>query len=184
MGYVDYLKKGFEILKLDRKTISEVASDQEATKWGVVTVVLTYLILGFLFAFLLTAVTLGMGAIAGPFLLVVYPIMGLVGLFLGAGVVYLVAKLFGGQGTYMDLVRTFGLISMANVVSFIPLVNFLVGIWLLVVAVITISETQKLSVGKAVGVIVVLAVLGVLLSVLLAGAFIATLLGGAALAAK
>lgn len=182
MGYGDYLKTGFEILKLDRKAMSSAASDEEATKWGVVTVVLTYLILGLLSAFVLAAATFGLAAFAGPILLVAYPIMGLVGLFIGSGVVYLVAKLFGAQGTYMGLVRPFGLASMINVLSFIPVVNFLVGIWVLVVSVVTISETQRLSIGKAIGVVVVLIVLAFLLSMLLAGALLVNLLGGAALA--
>lgn len=183
MSYVDYLKQGFEILKLDRKAISSAANDEEATKWSILTVVLTQVVVALLVTFVFAAATLGLGLVAGPVLIITMPIMALVGLFVGIGIVYLVAKLFGGQGTYMGLLRPTGLASYVTVISAIPIIGMLASIWAVVVSVVTISETQKLSIGKSIGVVVVIGVVLFLLMMILTALFAVTLLGGMGAAA-
>jgi|SRR3989344_1339236 len=168
MSYVDYLKSGFEILKLNRKEISNVAKDEKATGWGILTLVLTGAVVGLL----ATLLTLGLGA----FLIVLYPIMMVVGLYIGAGILYLVSKIFGGNGTYMGLVRPSSVSSYISILGLIPFVGFLAGIWNIVVWVVTVSETQKLSVGKSVAVVLIPMIIIGVLAILLFAALFASLL--------
>lgn len=155
MSYVNYLKKGFEVLKLNRKVISALSKDREATKWGVVTIILVNLTISFFLAFLITILTLGLGIFFSWIIVLVLPIVGLIGAYIGVGIFYLLAKLFGGKGTYMGLFRPLAMANMIYILSFIPLINYLLFIWYLVVSVVTISETQKISPGKAVAVILI-----------------------------
>ena len=180
MEYFEYLKKGFEILKLNRSVISDVADDSNATKWSVLTVGLTGVVLGLLIALFASIISPLFGAAVGFGAIVTYPIVYLVSLFVGSGVLYLVAKLFGGQGSYMGLVRAWGLASFVNVLSFIPIVNILVLVWSLVAGVVTLSETQRLSIGKAIGVYVVISVVLGILTLLLSLLFAVSLFSGLA----
>lgn len=167
MSYLDYLQKGFEILKLNKKIISKVSKDQEATKWGLITTLLVYLIMGFILAFFITLFTLGFGILFAWIIILVMPILAIIALYLSVGVFYILAKLFGGKGTYMELFRPLALANLIYILSIIPLVNYLIGIWYIIVSVVAISETQKISTGKAVAVVLIpIAILMVLAFVL------------------
>lgn len=155
MAYIDYLKKGFEILKLNKKVISKVSKDQEATKWGIVTTLLVYLLVSFILAFFITLFTLGFGILFAWIIILVMPILAIIALYLSVGVFYILAKLFGGKGTYMELFRPLALANMIYILSFVPMVNYLVSIWYIIVSVVAISETQKISTGKAVAVVLI-----------------------------
>ena len=63
---------------------------------------------------------------------------------------------------------------------FIPIVNILVLVWSLVAGVVTLSETQRLSIGKAIGVYVVISVVLGILTLLLSLLFAASLFSGLA----
>ena len=174
MGYIDYLKTGFEILKLNRSAISSAAKDSEATKWSILTVVLTYLVVGLIVGLLFTTL-MPLPGVTGSAIIIFYPIIGILGLFIGSGIWYLVAKLFKSEGEYMSLVRPLGLASMINVLSFIPFVSLLVSIWSLVVVVVTVSETQRLDTLKSVFVVLIPLVVLFLLSLVLGGLFVASM---------
>ena len=55
----------------------------------------------------------------------------------------------------MGLVRSIGYLSPLSLLGIIPFVGTIVSIWYIVVEIIIVSETQKLSTGKAVGTVLI-----------------------------
>lgn len=111
---------------------------------------------------------LGVLAVGGFFILVV------VGFFMNQGITYLLAKAFGGQGSFMAQAYTallyqvpIGVISV--VLSLIPFVGSLAGsaasIYLYVLQAFALMAVHRLSGGKAIAVVVIPVAASILLAV-------------------
>ncbi|MBI5391910.1 YIP1 family protein [Candidatus Woesearchaeota archaeon] len=148
MNFVGKLKQGFEILKLDKKEIMKVANDESSTKAGVLFLALAGV-----------AASIGSFAFLAIFPIIVLPIFVILGFAIGVGIYHILAKLFGGSGTYMQLFRVVSVTSFLNWIAVIPILGSILSaftsIWSLVVAVVAVREVHKLSTGKAVAVIVI-----------------------------
>lgn len=147
--------RGFGIAMLNRNTIRETGEDEGALVPAVILVVASALISGIVGG-LFWGFVLAMFNAPAPGLvtnILQSLIGGLVGLFVGAGIMHLVAgMIFGGQGSFLGLVRAYGhgngLIGFLN---FFPcLGNIAVLIWGIVCAVVVVEEWYKLSLGKAI----------------------------------
>ena len=55
----------------------------------------------------------------------------------------------------MELFRPLAIANMLYILSIVPLLNYLIGIWYIIVSIVAISETQKISIGKAVAVVLI-----------------------------
>ena len=159
MDFGKWIQETILILKLDEDAIRRAAADAEATLPAVVFAAIAGLAggIGGLNIF---------GVILFPFL---FPIF----LGIGVGILWIIARLFGGTGEYMDQFRPTGLSYMAQWVQVVPLlgpiVGGLVGIYLIVVQVITVRTVHGLSTEKAIAVVLIpvvvcccLAVVGVM----------------------
>lgn len=108
--------------------------------------------------------------------LVVSPILGMVFLGLGAGLVHLFVMLFEGSGGYKETLAAFeyatALSPVSALVSFVPLLggllNFVLGIYGIYIQVRGLESFQNLSTGKAVIAVVAPAVIVILIFVVLA----------------
>jgi hypothetical protein len=90
----------------------------------------------------------GVGSLVGSLLL--YPLV----LLAGAGIVHLVAMLFGAaKNGYGATVRAFCYAAGPNLFGIIPCFGFLAGIYGLVLAIFGISSLQETSTGKAAGIV-------------------------------
>ncbi len=155
-NFFGYLKSALEIIKLNRKTISEVSSDKNATKFAVV-IVLAASFLAALINFFVYPDIYKTAASAMPFMPAYYswtniitsPIFALTSLFIFAAILNLVGKWFGGSSNYLGLFRVLGFSSILNIISGIPIINFLVSIWMIVIIVVSISEVQNLKTGES-----------------------------------
>jgi len=157
MAFLDELKNAWEICRLNAAKIVEVAKNPNAT--------------GMAIAFIVIAgVAQAIGGL-NPIALFTAPLFGIVGYLVGAGIFHLIAKLFNGQGDFMEMFRAMGYISILSWIMVIPVVGvflgMIVGIWQLVANIIIVQNVQKLSTGKAAAVvlipfalIIVLAILG------------------------
>jgi len=155
-NFFEYLKSALKIIKLDRKTISEISSDKNATKFAVLVLIITSFFSS-LIGLLLFPDSYKIVADTFPFIsiidswfnLIISPILSLVFLFVWAVILNLFGKWLGSHGSYMGLFRIFGFTSILSIFSRIPIINFLVSIWFIVIIVVTISENYKLTTGKA-----------------------------------
>jgi hypothetical protein len=91
-----------------------------------------------------------------------------IGLVIGAGILLLIGKIFGGQAEYMGLLRSVAYAYSPNVLSWIPFVGFLASLWALVCGVIAVRESHAVSTGAAVAIVLIPAAVLFVLALLLA----------------
>ncbi len=130
----------FDVFKLDKKAIKKVAKDKNACKWGVLFV-------------LLAGIAMAIGSLE-PLGLIIYPIVTIIDVYIGVGLFWLFARMFGGKGDFKEQFRVQSFGYIAFWVGLIPVVGawfmFPFSIWYLVVSVRTIEIVHKLSRGRAI----------------------------------
>jgi len=98
-------------------------------------------------------------------------------LLIWTGLTLLIGKMFGGQATFMGLLRSLGYASAPGAAQVIPILGWLLSLWWLVTGVVAVRESHRISTGQAVGTVVIgvviLVVIIVILFILL-GALLAT----------
>lgn len=146
MDYRSSLSRAIGIVNRDKSAVEAVARDPKASLPGLVVVFSA----GFL-----STLPQGIEPAAGA--LIVAP----VSFCIGIAVLFVTAKIFGGDGGYMELWRPHAyasiLMMMGGVFRFVPGIGALLagvaGIYLLIVSVIIVETTQHLRRGAAVGVV-------------------------------
>lgn len=97
----------------------------------------------------------------------VTPVLGAIGTFIGAGVVHLVVRLVVGAAN-SGFEATFRVLCYAQAVmlgQWIPVVGLLLSLYGIYLQVVGIREMHETTTGRAVGVVVVLVGVGILLSI-------------------
>lgn len=162
MGYV---KEGFEIVKLNAKSMEKVSKDKDATTMAIL-------------FFALTGLAMAIGTLNLPGLIVL-PIMSLVVSFIGVGILHLLALLFGGKAKFMEYYKAVGIGQVGMWVHVVPLVGPVIGglisLWYLVVSVKLLKAIHKLSTGKAIVVVLIPVIVAVVLAVILVATMVAVL---------
>ena len=90
--------------------------------------------------------------------LILFPVMLLFSwgmLFVGAGITHLLVLLFGGTKGFHETYKTLAYASAPNILGFIPYLNWITGIYILVLQVIGIHKRQDLSIGKSIAVVLI-----------------------------
>lgn len=159
------------VLKLEDPVYGEIANDDNGTVQGIAITALAAIIGN------LTAE----GNILGNILagLIIAPI----GLFIWTGIIYLVGKMFGGQGTYMQLLRPIGYSGAPFALGIVPVIGGIAGlIYSAVIQVRTVIQVNKVSQGSAIATVAIpMAVLVVGIVILAVIASIALFAGLSAL---
>ena len=161
-----YLKSGIDINLLKRDVISKIAKDEKSTLWSLVTVFLVYLIIGIasvLFSLLIYQLfssffKTGSTLIPNQFFLRTIGFslaQGLIYILIWPFILWIMVKLFKGKTNYISLIRTLGLSSVLAILSIIPLIGILAWMWSIVVSIFIVNETQKLSIGKSIAVVLI-----------------------------
>ena len=182
----DALKGGFsdviEILKLNRSKIDAVAARESEG----ITMALIYLAIGSFGA------PLG-GAILGYNVLGVTfrtpPLNALIGgviaTVMAALVIYITSlvaeRLFKGKGKFPQFFRVMGyayLVSVVGIVTMLPFLGSIAGIWVLVVDFVALQQVHKLDATNSVLTIIVTIVAFVLLTFLIASLGMSAMMGG------
>jgi hypothetical protein len=133
MRFADAIRRGVEIVKLDRAAYREIALDPNAFTPA----------LGI-------AALVGVAAWLSPFSfhpgwIIAGPLLALVELFIGAAVFHFLAILLGGQGEYLTLVRVWGLGWVVGWAHIVPILGSVIALWRLVVAAVAIEEIYGLD---------------------------------------
>jgi hypothetical protein len=113
--------------------------------------------------------------------LIIAPIIGAIILFIVAGILHLLTLLIVGSGNsgFEATTRVVSYSFVYHLVSWIPLIGFIAGIYGLVLMIIGVREVHATTTGKAAAVVLIPVAVLLLISVLLAvviGAFVFTLL--------
>lgn len=132
------------VLKLEDPVYEEIANDDNGTVQGIAITALAAIIGN------LTAE----GNILGNILagLIIAPI----GLFIWTGIIYVVGKMFGGQGTYIQLLRPIGYSGAPFALGIVPVVGGIAGlIYSAIIQVRAVIQVNKVSQGSAIATVVI-----------------------------
>lgn len=140
-----YFKKAIEIVKLNRHTMAEVASDPHAIRFGIA----------------VTAVGGALAFIPGNSL-----VGGLVGalfsvfiLFLFAGLVHLLCGYSRGKEEFMGFVRIIGLSGIIDWMVILPFTALVITVWSIVISVVAAQKMYQLTRDKAILVVIISALI-------------------------
>lgn len=155
------------VLKLEDPVYGEIANDDNGTVQGIAITALAAMI-GNLTAEGNILTNLLAGLIIAP-----------IGLLIWTGIVYLVGKMFGGQGTYSQLLRPIGYSGAPFALGIVPVVGGIAGlIYSAIIQVRAVIQVNKVSQGSAIATVVIpMAVLVVGLVILTVIASIALFAG-------
>jgi len=176
------------------------ANKKQANFTGVATHLCLIGILAWLVAFLSSILQFSMSAVmALLFMVIIYPIIVIVGGFLGSGVTYVFAKLFGGKGSYMEQTLAFALITGGatllgapfNVLAAIPLIGFLFSLVVILINIyniynmyVVVKRMHQLSTLRAILVILIPMLILVAVIILFVAMFTAALVGSGLVASN
>lgn len=140
MAFADYIKNGWSAAQLKAEAIDGLARDKEGLGPAI----------GIL---AIAGACAAIGTLNG--LGIIYlPILRIVAVFIGVGIMHFVATLFGGKAEFRNIfvpVSCASLITWVAIVPFVgPVVAFLAGLWLLVVAVVAVERAHGIDRGKAI----------------------------------
>jgi hypothetical protein len=109
----------------------------------------------------------GLGNFIGS--IIAAPIVGAIGLFIGAGILHLLVRLVVGAGNsgFEATFRVASYAAVVDLVSWIPAIGWLLGLYGVYLAVVGMREMHQTTTGKAV--LVVLIPVGVILLLVLVG---------------
>lgn len=164
MDFGKIVEKALSILQLKEDVIKEVSEKPE------------YLT----FSILIVAIA-GLASSIGSFKfipgIITGPIVAVIGFFIGVGILWIIAKIFGGKGDYLSYFKPLAMSDIIQWVTVIPFIGFFLGaiasIWMVIVAIKVTQIVHELDLPKAV--LVVLIPIGVVF-------FLFLLFGAAALA--
>lgn len=132
------------VLKLEDPVFSEIADDEGSTIQAVVITALAAVIGN------LTADGNFLGNILAG--LIVAPI----GLFIWTGILYLVGKMFGGQGTYSQLLRPIGYAGAPFALGIVPVIGGIAGlVYSAIIQVRAVMAVNKVSQGSAIATVAI-----------------------------
>jgi len=101
-----------------------------------------------------------LGVIAAISVLIALPIGALIGWFIGTIIIWIVASVLGGKGDYSKFAATLAFPTAAVIaLSWVPLLNILVGLYALYLLYIFLQPTMKMDANKSLLTVVALFVL-------------------------
>lgn len=126
------------VLKLEDPVFAEIGHDRDATLQGIVITALAAVVGN------LTAEGNFLANIAGA--LILAPI----GLVIWTGIVFLVGKMFGGQGTYQQLLRPIGYAGAPFALSIVPFIGGIAAlVYSAVIQIRAVMQINQVSQGSA-----------------------------------
>jgi len=161
------IEKALLILQLKEEAIKETSEKPEYFGWGVLIVAVAGL------AGPIGSLKFFPGIIVGP-------ITAVIGAFIAVGILWIIAKIFGGKGEYMAYFRPLAMADIIQWVTVIPFIGVflgsLAGIWQIVVAIKTTQVVHEMDMPKAI-VVVLIPIVIVFFLLLIFGTAALTIMG-------
>mgnify|MGYP001265595693 CR=1 FL=1 len=154
MSFGENIKNSLKILVLNEQALIDISNNEKSTLYGF----LTLIIAGFA-----TAI-----ASLSLFGLILYPIITIIGLFIGYSIYHFIAKfILGGQATGLQYFRALSNSFVIYWFTFVPFLGIVLsifaGLWLIIVNIFILLKVHKLSKAKA----IILGLLPVILFIIL-----------------
>lgn len=146
MDFGKIIEKALLILQLKEDVIREVSEKSEYLTFSILIVAISGL------ASSIGSFNFFPGIITGP-------IISLIGFFIGVGILWILAKIFGGKGDYLSYFIPLGFSDIIRWVTVIPFIGTFLGtlgsIWMIVVAIKVTQIVHELDLPKAVLVVLI-----------------------------
>ncbi len=178
-----YFQKWYDALTKPKKTFRKERKNvslKEAAKHIGLAGLIAGVIEAIIFIFLnFSSKGLVFSATVSISLIILLPILAIISLFIGSGIIYLFAKLFGGKGdyntqTYFVSLYQAPLIPITGLITNIPvlgtIINFIIQIYILYLTTLALKETHNYSTGRAVATWLVPVII-LMITVVLIGVF-------------
>jgi hypothetical protein len=146
MDFRGYLAKGLDLIKLSRPAADELAEDPGAFNAGMLFVAIAGLAAGIGFTFR----SFGIGA---P-LIIFWPIVAVLMSFFHVFVLFIIAKILGGTGSYRSYYGSLGVGCMPAWSAIVPFLGSILSLWTIPVAVIVTERVHKLSTARSLIVVI------------------------------
>ena len=158
-------------VKLDNGVYEEIGNDDSATVQAMVVVGIVALISGL-------GAAIGPGNFSFGGWIIGAILSATIGLAIGAGILFIISRLFKAQGGFIQLFRGLGYAYVPTALGIIPVVGGLVGgIWSIICAIRAVKETQSVSQGAAVAIVLIPVAILFVIGLILAFAIGLALLG-------
>ena len=132
---LDYFRKAIEIIKLNQRTMAQVARDTNALRFGIAVTAL-----GGALAFIPGK------SLSGVFIGALFSILSL---FLFTGFIHLFCGYSKGKEEYLGFARIIGLTGILDWTVIIPLVGLVVTIWSVVISIVAAQVVYHLTGARA-----------------------------------
>lgn len=133
------------VVKLDKEAIKKVAEDKDS--WLPALIIIA-----------LASAFSNIGSLA----VFAAPFLGIIGVGIITGIIFLVALILGGRGSYLSLFKVLGYASIIDCLAILPFLKGVLWIWILVVAIVALENLFSMTRAKAIitsSVIFILAVI-------------------------
>lgn len=153
---------GLKALMFDRNAIKSIMEKNNG--WVVTFLIwIIYAVLLIPMALLTSTFDTTTGPAMELWMIIGFIIIAPIGLIINTGIIHVPAKLLGGKGTAMNMYKSIGSISIINLISWIPVLNILVFIWILVVETLIVSEVHQLSITKSILAVMIILIILVIM---------------------
>jgi hypothetical protein len=134
---------------------------------------------GFSPPFVFLAICLGVAGISAAiiagvdvFLFLKLVIFGAIFSFIGAGILHLIAQqFFEGKGAYEGVYRTVAYAGVVNLLTWIPVVGFLAGLYGLYLQIVGLENVHKITAGQAVVTVLIAFAIYLIMGLVVGGVF-------------
>lgn len=100
---------------------------------------------------------------------IMMPIGGIISIFIGAAIIYIIYKVLGGTGTYEGTVRFVSYATAVLVLSWIPIIGWIVGLYGIYLYIVGGMFVHNVSMGRSAIAVLLPTLLVFLLVIILAG---------------
>ncbi len=147
MDFKGYLTKGIELIKLSRPAADALAADPNAFNAGML-----FIAVGGLAGGIGTTIfTFGVGFFA----IIFWPIAAVLMSFVHVFILFIIAKILGGKGTYKSYYGALGVGTMPAWAAVIPSIGSILSLWTIPIAVIVTASVHRLSTARAILVVII-----------------------------
>jgi hypothetical protein len=106
------------------------------------------------------------------FLFLKLVLFGAIFSFIGAGILHLIAQqFFEGKGTYEGVYRTVAYAGVVNLLTWIPVVGFLAGLYGLYLQIVGLENVHKITAGQAVVTVLIAFAIYIIFGLVVGGVF-------------
>lgn len=159
MTFTKNFKNALRMFRLNEKAMQEISQEKDAGWWGIIFIAIA----GFCFGVSMLILNPSYGVLT----LIGAPVLMLITSFIGISILFLLAKLVGGKGSWHNYFRSYSHMYIFNWIAIIPLIgpflSSIIGVWQVIMAIYITKVTMHLQLGKSAAIVLVPVIIAIIL---------------------